>query len=140
MQSESYPLLADTTVGRIARSIDGRTQVVEARRRAERTAALKPPYLATSPEKASALRAILDAAPSVGGDTQNRRVLRALRELGEVTVMELRTHCDVQHAPARVRQLKNDGHSITGRWVRQLSALGHEHRTMAYTLTHEAEA
>lgn len=116
---------------------DSRTAVVEAERRRERLAKLTAPIMPTPAAKAAAITAILRTNGSIATEAQNARVLRILREVGEVTAMELQQLADVRHPPARVLQLKQAGHVIVARWVRQVSNLGHVHRTAAYSLTRE---
>ncbi len=127
-------------VAAAAYGADSRTAVVEGERAREVLDMLTAPVLATPPEKAIAIRAILDRNFSVGSDAQNLRVLQILGSVGEVTAMELQRYADVRHAPARILQLKQQGHVISDRWVRQDSDLGFSHRTKAYTLMREAQA
>ncbi len=118
---------------------DSRTEVVEGERARELLDTLTAPLIETTPERAAQITAILRANGSTATDAQNTRVLKILR-LGPVTAQELRRYADVVHAPARVLQLKELGHQIVGDWVRQVSELGHSHRTKRYTLISEAQA
>lgn len=138
MTTESSHNLTSTAAA--AYGVDSRTAVVNVERARDLRAKLTAPVMVTSPEKAATIRAILDRCFSVGTDAQNIRVLQVLRAVDEATAMELQRYADVRHAPARVLQLKQQGHVIVGRWVRQASDLGHVHRTMAYTLASEAQA
>jgi len=135
MQTELYPQAAPAC--NQTQATDGRTEVVLAQRRAEKVAKARAPHLATSPEKASAIATILRANGSTTTDGQNARVLRVLREVGPCTVMELQQLGDVMRPPARVLQLRQAGFEITSRWVRQVSLLGHPHRTVLYALTRD---
>lgn len=133
MTKESYP--AEVARCGSAYSVaDSRTSVVEAQRRRDRAATAGAPFEPTEPWKESAISAIFRAEPSTTTEGQNARVLKILREVGETTAMELQRFADVRHAPARILQLKKAGHTIIDRWVRQVTDLGHSHRTKAYRL------
>jgi len=120
----------------VATFVDSRTSVIQAQRRAEREAQLKAQVVGTSLSKRQAFKELLAATPGVGTESQNSRMLRALR-IGPVTRMECARYLDMQHAAARVLQLKHAGHEISGEWVRQLSEHGRLHRTKQYRLVHE---
>lgn len=119
---------------------DSRTPVIEAARNAERAGKLRAPLVETPADKAAAISSILRRNGSIATEAQNSRVLAVLREVGETTSMSLQELADVRHPPARALQLRQAGHVIVGRWVRQISALGHVHRTMSYCLTRERAA
>lgn len=129
--------MTESYAGLTRHTDDSRTAVVEAERRRERDAINRALLTPTPPEKAAAIAAILRRNGSVGTDQQNARALTILRDVGETTAMELQELADIRHPPARILQLKQQGHTIVGRWVRQVSALGRTHRTMAYSLARE---
>lgn len=116
--------------------VDSRSAVVAAQRRAEREAQLAAQVVGTPLWKRSAFKELLASTPGVATETQCSRVLRALK-LAPTTRMEFSRHLDVQHAAARILQLKKAGHEIAGVWVRQLSEHGRLHRTMQYQLIRE---
>jgi hypothetical protein len=88
---------------------------------------------ATSPEKIAALRAIHDLFKGTGTATQYKRLLEALRQFG-VTTFEAMRYLDVYHCPARVLQLRKQGHNITTRWQTVITEAGEKHRVGLYVL------
>jgi len=100
--------------------------MVATARRQRATAPLEP----TTPSRAAELLALLDTNPGASTEAQCRRLVLAK----EFTVLEAQRFLHIRHPPARVLNLRQDGHSIADRWVRQTSERGHEHRTKLYTL------
>jgi hypothetical protein len=88
------------------------------------------------PNAARASLRLLREDPGAGGDTQARRLLRALRT-GPITSQEARHYLDVIHPAGRIKTLRDQGHVIDTRWVLQLSACGRPHRVGEYVLMHE---
>ena len=113
---------------------DSRTRVVLAARGAEIAARSSALLELTSEEKARALLDVLSRHEGVSCEAQTRRLLRALRQVGWISVMEAERYLDIRHPPSRILELDRDGHPTARRWVRQVSERGREHRTMAYTL------
>lgn len=64
-----------------------------------------------TPEKVAALKKLRDQFKSTDADTQKQRVLEGLR-LFPLTTFELMRYLDVYYPPARVRELRQDGHQI----------------------------
>ncbi len=64
-----------------------------------------------TPEKEAALKQIRDEFTGTAGRRQCERLLAALRRF-PVTTFEAMRHLDVYHVPARVLQLRKDGHKI----------------------------
>jgi hypothetical protein len=92
------------------------------------------PLEPTSQAKAAMLRRLLEAAPGVATETQIARLKRAFTEVGEVTALEALRFLDITRPPSRIHNMREAGCTIVGRWVRQHSERGHEHRTMAYRM------
>ncbi|CAM8667071.1 Helix-turn-helix domain containing protein [Comamonadaceae bacterium] len=88
---------------------------------------------ATSPEKIAALRAIHDLFKGTGNAAQYQRLLEALRRFG-VTTFEAMRYLDVYHCPARVLQLRKQGHNITTHWQTVITEAGEKHRVGLYVL------
>jgi hypothetical protein len=65
----------------------------------------------TTPEKEAALKTLRDQFKGTDANTQAQRTLEALR-LFPLTTFELSRHLDVYHPPARIKDLRNDGHNI----------------------------
>lgn len=135
MQTEKVYSL-DKQLGK--RPADGRAVVATAMRAAEDRIKRRPPFEPTSPEKADRLRQLVQSSRGVSAGIQCSRLLSALRELGEVSRMEAERFLGIGHAPRRILDLEEAGHLIGKRWVRQLSEVGSEHKTVSYSLTHEA--
>ena len=122
------------------RAVDSRTEVVEIQRVQERRAKQRAPLLLTSPEKAAVLRALLAADRSTATQRQRDRLVEAMRQTDEVTVLEARRFLDIQHAPARILNLDQAGYTIARRQVRQTTEAGVLHRTVAYSIAAWPEA
>ena len=136
MQTEKvYP--SDNSLGK--RSLDGRSAMVQTVRAAEARIRLRPPFEPTSHEKATRLRQLAQSSRGVGAGIQCSRLLSALRELGEVSRMEAERFLGIGHAPRRILDLEEAGHLIGKRWVRQLSEVGSEHKTVSYSLNYERQ-
>jgi hypothetical protein len=113
-----------------------REYVVQRQRIKDKIAKLKAPFHATPAERRARLLRLLREDPGAGGDTQARRLLRALRT-GPITSQEARHYLDVIHPAGRIKTLRDQGHVIDTRWVLQLSACGRPHRVGEYVLMHE---
>lgn len=113
-----------------------RESVAQRQRVKDKAAKLKPPFHATPAERRARLLRLLREDPGAGGDTQARRLLRALRT-GPITSHEARHYLDVIHPAGRIKTLREQGYIIDTRWVLQLSACGRPHRVGEYVLMHE---
>lgn len=91
----------------------------------------------TTPEKEAALKALRDEFRGTDADTQARRALAALR-LFPLTTFELMRGLDVYHAPARIRDLREDGHNIITLRKTVETEAGVKHTVGLYVLVREA--
>ena len=98
---------------------------------------------ATSPEKKAALEAIRDEFKGTASGTQCLRLLEALARF-PLTTFEAMRFLDVYHCPARVMQLRKQGHRITTHRQTVVTEAGVKHNVGLYTLEsgghHEATA
>lgn len=88
---------------------------------------------ATSPEKKAALEAIRVQFTGEGSTSQAMRLLAALRRF-PVTTFEAMRFLDVHHCPARVLQLRQQGHKIVTHWQTVVTEAGAKHRVGLYAL------
>ncbi len=88
---------------------------------------------ATSPEKKAALEAIRDQSKGTASAAQAKRLLEALGRFA-VTTFEAMRYLDVYHCPARVLQLRKQGHHITTHWQTVVTEAGEKHRVGLYVL------
>lgn len=88
---------------------------------------------ATSPEKKAALEAIRARSKGTAGAAQASRLLEALNRFS-VTTFEAMRYLDVYHCPARVLQLRKQGHRIATHWETVFTEAGEKHRVGLYVL------
>lgn len=88
---------------------------------------------ATSPEKKAALEAIRAEFNGSSGHSQSVRLLEALSRFA-VTTFEAMRYLDVYHCPARVLQLRKQGHKIVTHWQTVVTEAGVKHRVGLYAL------
>jgi hypothetical protein len=88
---------------------------------------------ATSPEKKAALEAIRAQFKGTSTATQCARLLEALSRF-PVTTFEAMRFLDVYHAPARVLQLRKQGHSIVTHRKTVITEAGDQHEVGMYAL------
>ena len=88
---------------------------------------------ATSPEKKAALEAIRAQSKGTASNAQADRLLEALRRFG-VTTFEAMRYLDVYHCPARILQLRKQGHKIVTHWQTVITESGEKHRVGLYIL------
>lgn len=120
-------------------SIDSRSEVIKAQRLREHQEKLRPPTYAPSVELIEFMRSIARERFAASADQQKVRILRVLKRFPDgASVRDLQDHLEIGHAPRRIADLRVDGHLIVGSWVWQASAGGTMHRTVRYSLTHEA--
>jgi Helix-turn-helix domain len=93
----------------------------------------------TSPEKRSALQAILKALPGVSVGQQRARILQAL-QIGPITTFEASRYLDSYYPPVRISELRDQGHDIVLHWVRIATEAGQVHRIGQYVLTPKGAA
>ena len=82
----------------------------------------------------STLHAIRDAHKGLDGRTQCARLLEALHTLGSITTFEASRHLDVYHPPARAKELRAHGHSITTLRRQVITEAGEKHTVGVYLL------
>ena len=88
---------------------------------------------ATSPEKKAALEAIRDEFKGTASHSQAARLLEALSRYS-ITTYEAMRHLDVYHCPARILQLRKQGHKIITLWQTVITESGERHRVGLYLL------
>ena len=88
---------------------------------------------ATPPEKKAALEAIRTEFNGTEGHSQCKRLLEALSRFA-ITTFEAMRYLDVYHCPARVLQLRKQGHKITTHWQTVVTEAGVKHRVGLYVL------
>ena len=88
---------------------------------------------ATSPEKKAALEAIRDDLKGTASHSQASRLLEALSRFS-ITTYEAMRYLDVYHCPARILQLRKQGHKIITLWQTVITESGERHRVGLYLL------
>ena len=88
---------------------------------------------ATSPEKKAALEAIRDNSKGIASHSQASRLLEALSRFS-ITTYEAMRYLDVYHCPARILQLRKQGHKIITLWQTVITESGERHRVGLYLL------
>ena len=86
---------------------------------------------ATSFEKKAALEAIRDEVKGTASRSQAARLLLALSRY-PVTTFEAMRYLDVYHCPARVLQLRKQGHNIITHWQTVVTEANERHRVGLY--------
>jgi hypothetical protein len=89
-----------------------------------------------APDKVAALKQIREQFSGNAGRTQCQRLLAALARY-PITTFEAMRHLDVYHCPARVLQLRKDGHQITHRKT-VITEAGAKHTVGLYVLQRSA--
>ncbi len=89
--------------------------------------------LVTPYEKTSVLEAI--RSKHVGNDcgSQCKRLLEALQKFA-ITTFEAMRLLDVYYAPARIKELRDDGYKIVTHWQTVITESGQKHRVGLYVL------
>ena len=88
---------------------------------------------ATSPEKKAALEAIRAEFKGTANRSQAARLLEALSRYS-ITTFEAMRYLDVYHCPARILQLRKQGHKIVTHWQTIITEAGERHRVGLYAL------
>jgi hypothetical protein len=88
---------------------------------------------ATSPEKKADLEAIRVAFIGNANSSQASRLLEGLSRYS-ITTFEAMRYLDVYHCPARVLQLRKQGHKIVTHWRTVTTEAGVKHRVGLYAL------
>lgn len=88
---------------------------------------------ATSSEKNAALEMIRSEFKGTSARDQAARLLEALR-CYSVTSFEAMRYLDIYHAPARIQQLREQGHKIKRLWQVVETESGDKHRVGLYLL------
>jgi hypothetical protein len=86
-----------------------------------------------APEKVAALKQIRDQFSGNAGRTQCQRLLAALAQF-PITTFEAMRFLDVYHCPARVLQLRKDGHQIITHRKTVITEAGAKHSVGLYVL------
>ena len=86
-----------------------------------------------APDKVAALKQIRDQFSGNAGRTQCQRLLAALCRF-PITTFEAMRHLDVYHCPARVLQLRKDGHQIITHRKTVVTEAGTKHTVGLYVL------
>lgn len=89
---------------------------------------------ATSPEKKAALEAIRAEFKGTDCATQRTRLIEALRGGLAVSTYEARRDLDIYYPPARIKELRDDGHTIKTHWQTVTTEAGDDHRVGLYVL------
>jgi Helix-turn-helix domain len=87
----------------------------------------------TPSDKEAALKAIAGKTKGTSAKTQGARLLEALRSFA-VNSSEAMRLLDVYHVPARVQELRAQGHRITLYWQTVITEAGEKHRVGLYVL------
>ena len=87
---------------------------------------------ANSPEKKAALEAIRAEFKGTSSDTQCARLLEALTRF-PITTFEAMRYLDVYHCPARILQLRKEGHRILTHRQTVVTEAGERHCVGLYT-------
>lgn len=87
-----------------------------------------------TPERISALRAILTAIPGNDAEAQRQRQLMAMQTLQSVSTFECSRCLDIYYPPARKRELLLMGHPIKLSWRDVITESGERHRVGVYYL------
>ena len=90
-----------------------------------------------APDKVAALKQIRDQFTGNAGRTQCQRLLAALARF-PITTFEAMRHLDVYHCPARVLQLRKDGHQIVTHRQTVITEAGAKHMVGLYVLQRSA--
>ena len=89
---------------------------------------------ATSPEKKAALEAIRDQFKGTDSRSQAARLLEALSRY-PITTFEAMRYLDVYYCPARILELRRQGHNIITHWQTVVTEANERHRAGMYLLT-----
>ena len=88
---------------------------------------------AASPEKKAALKAIRDEFKGIDSRSQAARLLEALLRYS-ITTFEAMRFLDVYYCPARIMELRKQGHNIITHWQTVITESGECHRVGLYVL------
>lgn len=89
---------------------------------------------AISPEKKAALEAIRDSFKGTGSRVQTARLLEALSRF-PITTFEAMRYLDVYYCPARILELRRQGHNIITHWQTVITEANERHRAGMYLLS-----
>ena len=92
---------------------------------------------ATSSEKKAALKAIRNEFKGTASQSQAARLLEALSRYS-ITTFEAMRYLDVYHCPARILELRKQGHNIMTHWQTVVTEAGEHHRVGLYLLQSRA--
>jgi hypothetical protein len=91
------------------------------------------------PGKLAALLEVRDLIAGNDGKTQARRVLEFLSRGYMLNTFEASRFLDVYYCPARILELRNDGHNIITHWATVQTESGKLHRVGNYLLVRDGE-
>ena len=89
---------------------------------------------ASDADRANALSAILAAMPGNHCSIQRQRMLAAISQLGSVTSFEASRLLDCYYPPARIFELRKDGHDIKTLMRAEQTESGRFHRVGVWVL------
>lgn len=92
---------------------------------------------AIDPHKLAVLIEVRNMFIGSDGNTQCRRVLEVLQRGYSLSTFEASRYLDVYYSPARILQLRADGHNIITQWVTVYTEAGRPHRVGNYLLVRE---
>lgn len=92
---------------------------------------------ATSPEKKAALEKIRSEFKGTASRSQAARLLEGLSRF-PISTFEAMRYLDVYHCPARILQLRKNGHQINTHWQIVITEAGEKHRVGLYVLEGKA--
>lgn len=118
--------------GRVAAMRDSRTTMVVRQRRKERAQPMQ--LVSATPEQVAFWEGLYKRLPGVVVETQEQRLLMALRD-GPLTTAEACRHLDIACPRARASSLRRQGYQIAMTWVLQHGPQGALHRYGQYSLT-----
>lgn len=92
-----------------------------------------------APAKFAALLEVRDLIAGNDGKTQCLRVLEFLSRGYMLNTFEASRYLDVYHCPARIKELRDDGHHIITHWVIVETEANKPHRVGNYLLVREVQ-
>ena len=90
-----------------------------------------------SPDKMAALLEVRDMFPGTESRAQCNRIYEFMHRGFMLSTFEASRHLDVYHCPARILQLRADGHNIITHRVTVVTEAGKPHRVGNYLLVPE---
>lgn len=88
----------------------------------------------TTPEKEAALKALRNQFKGTDADTQRRLIFAALEQWPTISTLEARQVLDILHPAGRIKELRDEGHTILTLWADEWTEAGVLHRVGLYAL------